>query len=505
MQAENSATVPPESRHSHYGHLFRLLHWVLTAAFVLLLLTGLSLHAIARPDRSFFSGVLPDYLWSGHVHLWHFATALVFCPSLLAATLVCPRRAWSRPINVMLLGGGLLMTVTGLLMHGGIVSGEIAKVLVWLHSSLALMFLPFAFLWHAVMGLTRRIRLLIPAFHPFAQPQWGRLLVFLVLAPVAMWLMLACWPLANPWRTLVAEAISPQQTSSVDMAQLPWDQARPVKARLVNGNGLDAGQTEVTLRALHNGDELFLRAEWNDPTEERRYTPWKKTAAGWEHLKTNPKDESVYYEDKFSLMFPIQPDWRFEQAGCALYCHAGGGNPYGFKYSGQVVDEWHWKAVRSDPMGQVDDRYVTRPESETKLSGRRNDPESPGGGYKPNGAPDQAHPSFLPGDPADTLLGMIRKEHAVEYTEQRAAEIPPGTMIPGMVCSPFVGDRGDVKCQSAHHNGRWALFFRRKLDTGSEFDVRFEPGHWYAFSCAAFDHTSKRHAYTFSVFRLVIP
>lgn len=505
MQAENGDTAPLEAGNSHYGHLFRLLHWVLTIAFLLLLATGVSLHAIARADRSLFCGVLPDYLWPGRVPLWHFATALVFCPSLLAAILVCPWRVWSRPINVMLLGGGLVMIATGLLMYLGVTSGATAKVIVWMHGSLALLLLPFAFLWHAVMGLTRRIRLLIPAFRPLADPQWGRLLIFLVMAPVVMWLMLACWPLSASWRTLVAVPIPPPQSASVDVTQLPWEQARPVTAHLVNGNGLDAGQTEVTLRALHNGDELFLLAEWNDPTEERRYTPWKRTAAGWEHLKSNAKDESVYYEDKFSMMFPIQPDWRFEQAGCALYCHAGGGNPYGFKYSDRLVDEWHWKAVRSDPVGQVDDRYVTHPESETKLSGRHNDPEEEGGGYKPNGSPDQAHPSFLPGDPSDTLLGAIRKEHAVEYTEQQAAAIPPGTLIPGMMCAPFRGDRGDLKCQSTHHNGRWSLVLRRKLDTGSEFDVQFKPGGSYAFSCAAFDHTSKRHAYSFAVFRLLIP
>ena len=40
------------------------------------------------------------------------------------------------------------------------------------------------------------------------------------------------------------------------------------------------------------------------------------------------------------------------------------------------------------------------------------------------------------------------------------------------------------------------------LDTGSEFDVQFKPGGSYAFSCAAFDHTSKRHAYSLAVFRL---
>ena len=503
MQTENGGAVQSASGISSYSYLFRLLHWVVTIGFVLLLLTGLSLHAIARPDRSLFSGVLPDYLWSGRVHLWHFATALVFCPSLLAIIFVCRRRAWSRPLYAIMLGGGLVMIVTGLLMLNAVASGEMAKLVVWLHGSLALLLLPFAFLWHFVTGFTRRIRLLIPAFHPFARPRWGQLLVFLVLAPVAMWLMIACWPIANPWRTLVAAPISSEEQTDSELADLPWDKARPVTANLANGSGLDAGHTEVTLWALHNGDELFVLAEWNDPTEDRRYTPWKKTADGWEHLATSAKDECVYYEDKFALAFPTKPDWRFEQAGCALYCHAGGGNPYGCKNSDSIVDVWHWKATRTDPAGQADDKYWSDPKSETELSGRYGDPKD-GGGYQNNQSADQPHPAFLPDDQSAACLGAIPEEHAVEYTEDKATEIQPGTIVPGMISSPFLGDRGDLNCVSVHQNGRWALYFRRKLDTGSEYDVRFEPGGSYAFGCAAFDHVSKRHAYSFSVFRLLI-
>lgn len=242
---------------SKYSYMFRLLHWVLTIAFVLLLLTGLSLHAIARPERSFFSGVLPDYLWSGRVHLWHFAAALAFCPSLLVTIFACSRRVWSRPIHAITLGGGLVMIATGLLMLSAVASGETAKVIIWLHSSLGLLLLPFAMLWHIVSGFTRRIRLLVPAFHPFAQPKWGQLFLFLVVAPVVIWSMAACWPVSKPWRTLVAVAVSPEEAANSNLADLPWDKAHPVTANLANGSGLDAGHTTVTLRAMHDGDELF--------------------------------------------------------------------------------------------------------------------------------------------------------------------------------------------------------------------------------------------------------
>jgi hypothetical protein len=501
MSADRMDTVRTEAASSGYGHLFRLLHWVVTLTFLLLLVSGLSLHAIARPDRSFFSGVLPDYLWSGRVALWHLVTALVFAPALLAMVVVTPRRVWTRPISALLLGGGLLMIATGLLLFYRATGGELGKLTLWLHSSLALLLLPFAFSWHTVLGLTRRIRLLIPSFHPTARPQGGRVLLFLAISPLVAWLMLGGWPLGLLERTLVAVPIPAQDSSEIVVTKLPWDQAVPLTAYLANGAGLDAGQTEVTLRALHNGDELFVLAQWNDPTEDRRYTPWQKTPDGWEQLKTTPGDEYVYYEDKFSMILPIAADKRFEQVGCALYCHAGGGNPYGCKYSDRLVDVWHWKAVRTDPVGQADDKYWHHSVSEEKLSGRYGDPKE-GGGYKPNAAADQDHPAFLPADLSTVWLGAILAEQAIEYTQQQAAEISPGTIIPGMTCSPFQGDRGDVRCQSTHRDGHWSLFFRRKLATDSEYDVHFEPGRSYAFSCAAFDRATKRHAYTFATFRL---
>ena len=140
---------------------------------------------------------------------------------------------------------------------------------------------------------------------------------------------------------------------------------------------------------------------------------------------------------------------------------------------------------------------------EDQISGRYGDPKD-GGGYKNNDSKDQPHPAFLQAERSAPGLGAILPGQEIEYTDELAAAIPPGTIVPGMISSPFQGDRGDLKCKSVHVNGLWTLYYRRKLDTGSEYDVRFEPGGSYAFGCAAFDHVSKRHAYSFNVFRLLI-
>jgi hypothetical protein len=267
---------------------------------------------------------------------------------------------------------------------------------------------------------------------------------------------------------------------------------------------------------MYDDDELFVKAEWDDPTEDRRYQPWRKTADGFKHLVTVSDDESKYYEDKFSLIFPAEPDWQFPIFGCAVYCHGGRGeadHKYGFKGYDRIVDVWHWKSTRSDPCGQVDDKYWAQLDLAAKDGGRHGDPKD-SGGYAKNVSDDKAHPAYVPRDAGKIRDGMIPADHAVKYGSDEAAQIlaetPVGAIIPGIVAAAAVGDRGDVSCTSQHKDGLWQLYIRRKLDTGHEgnegrpTDVTFQPGGIHPFGCAAFDNTSKRHSYALMPCRLLL-
>ncbi|MFZ5833352.1 MAG: ethylbenzene dehydrogenase-related protein [Planctomycetota bacterium] len=482
-----------------FPHLFRLMHWLLTGSVLVLILTGFSLHAVARPAFSIFSGFLPDWMWGGRVNLWHLLAAMVFAPAVIASLLVCWNRGLrKRPVSLWLLVGGLVMVVTGVLMLNptGSIAGH--KAIVLAHASFGLMILPALFLWHLVGGLTWKAGLLVDSFRPFRNPRWVQVALFVPLALATTWALANQWPLRMPGRTLHVKHIE-TPVSGIDLSGLPWNETIPLTIATANGSGFDSGQTAVTVRALHDGNDIFVRAEWLDPTETRQYTPWQKTDQGWEHLVTNAADECVYYEDKFSMLFPIQPDSRFEQVGCALYCHAGGDNRYGKKEADSLVDVWHWKSTRTDPVGQLDDKYWGNADPTSEDRGRHGDPET-GGGYKANGEKKTDHPAFLPDDFASVRQGIIPAEHAKPYDEAAAQAIPPGTIVPGMVVSAFEGDRGDVSCESHHEDGKWTLLIRRKLNTGSEFDTAFEPGESYSFGCAAFDCTSKRHSYALPVY-----
>jgi hypothetical protein len=489
-------------RPAPYAHLFRLLHWVLPVTIVMGAVTGLSLHAAARPEWSLLGGVLPNWLPGGQMHVLHLLAAVVTTASLAAVVyLYWRRKTRRRAIHVLLLIAGAVLVVTGLLMIHSPGPAWVYLLVRWLHAAAGLGVLSLALLWHLVEALVRFPRLLIRTFHPWASPSWRQLVAFAVLLVLAACLILNVVPNGIAGRQLVAKRIA---SAGQDLATLPWDEAQPLVIELANGSGFEQGRTKVTLQALHDGQDILVRARWADPTHDRRYQPWRRTDSGWEHMATVLSDESYYYEDKLSLVFPTQPNRTFETVGCAVCCHVGGGRPYGYKGYDSTIDVWHWKATRTDPVGQLDDKYWSDVELGV-TNGRHGDPKT-GGGYETNVSEDESHPKCLPATPAAVRQGGILSEQAVAYESAEAAEIlaqmPAGTIVPGMLLAPFEGDRGDVGCQSSYRDGQWEVLIRRRLDTGSEHDVQFVPGRTHTFGCAAFDHSSKRHAYNLASYGL---
>ncbi|MDY0168962.1 MAG: ethylbenzene dehydrogenase-related protein [Thermoguttaceae bacterium] len=489
-----------------YSFLFRLLHWVLPVAMILLVLTGLSLHAVARPAWSVFSGTLPAWAWPGRVGLWHLIGALVFVPGIVAVAFHFGRFWLARPsAKLWLLLSGLTLAVTGLLLLHPAGPPALYTSARTLHGAVGLFALPVALLWHVIDGLTRHRGRLTAAFWRGPGPRWLPLAGLAAVSAAAPCLIVNGLPVVPPWSVLEAARIAPPAAGdqTVDLTALPWADARPLRVEMFNGLGFRDGRTTATLRALHDGERLFVKAEWLDPNEDRRYRPWRRTEDGWKHMVTNPDDEQVYMEDKFSLVFPIEPDLWFDRFGCAASCHATSTRDYGYKASSRLIDVWHWKATRTDPVGQVDDQYWTVADFELKNVGRLNDPKE-SGGYETNVSEDKTHPAWLSEAMELVRDGVILREHAVEYTPEEAGEIRPGTTIPGMVVSPMVGDRGDVRCVSEHREGRWRVYIERALDTGSPHDAPFVVGQPLPFTTAAFDHTAKRHAYNYTVYRLLL-
>jgi hypothetical protein len=302
----------------------------------------------------------------------------------------------------------------------------------------------------------------------------------------------------KPHHVLAAPRVS---SAPADLWSFDWESLAPLQIRLGNGVGFSGGVTRMSLRAFHDGECLYVRADWDDVAAQRNLYPWRRTADGWERLDSRIED----FEDKMALAFPIESSVRFGRLGCTYACHLGGGRDYGYKSTDVTLDVWHWKSARTQSVGQTDDKYWTTADpGQRGPVGRKGDPKI-AGGYEMNHVKGENHPAFLP-DPsgAESPPGVILKSLAVPYSPERAAALAEGTIVPGLVTGPFEGDRGDVLSVARFEDRQWHVIMRRRLATGSPYDVQFEPGGTYAFGIAAFDHTRWRHAYHYGAYRLVL-
>lgn len=278
-----------------------------------------------------------------------------------------------------------------------------------------------------------------------------------------------------------------------------WSQAMPLTVQLFNGaNFPPDGSTTVTLRSVYSGDMVYFLVQWNDSTKSLRRSPWVKQKDGsWKTLKDpNDKggDNNLYYEDKFAFLWNISSP-AFERSVFSAGHIGDAGKPYGTMYTqdGGLLDMWHWKSVRSQPVGQIDDQYMdgTRYDAKNPNAGRKSDPGT--GGYVDNITDDKAGPKFAPKGHATEALWILDSEKELIDS----AKYEAGDEMPSIIVAPFAGDRADISSGARWENGVWTLEISRKLVTGSKFDIQFnDMKKTYAFGVAAFDNAAVRHAFS---------
>ena len=280
-----------------------------------------------------------------------------------------------------------------------------------------------------------------------------------------------------------------------------WSSAKPIT--ITASGGVNTNTNTVELRALYTADTVYFLAQWTDPTESTRRSPWQKQADGtWKKISDpNDKggDNNLVYEDKMAFIWNVNDSIAgFNQSGCAVTCHAGEpGKPFGNKYAanaGEIGDIWHWKGVRTGTVGQFDDQYVDNTRYDAKNApeaGRKSDPKT-GGGYVDNTLDDKNLPRFaLPGNKAAPPYWIVDGEKVALDNSKYAA----GNEVPGIIVAPFTGDRGDITSKTTYANGRYTMEWSRKLNTGSQYDVQFSDlSKTYYFGVAVFENAQVRHA-----------
>lgn len=298
-----------------------------------------------------------------------------------------------------------------------------------------------------------------------------------------------------------------------------WSKATALKVNVDKtpykpNNGYEGiTKSTYTIKSMRKDGDIYFLVQWTDPTESLNRFPWMKQADGsWKQLanKDDTGHDNTYYEDKMSILWNINLK-TFAKKGCAAACHmAKNGMTNGIadkspgrKYTkeGTTIDMWHWKGVRTNPVGQLDDQYIddnTDPKA-NKGWGRKGDSKT-GGGYVNNvkdGAPEFVEADLAPD--ADVVLESKKIPMPADWSRT--------DRVPGVTVSPFIGSRGDVSAKGVWKDGMWTLEIRRALVTTGENaktqDVQFDDlSKAYDFGVSVFDNSQINHIYHDGVLQL---
>jgi hypothetical protein len=333
--------------------------------------------------------------------------------------------------------------------------------------------------------------------------------------------LLAGPALAQPSLVSLKTDKAPVIDGAVDTA---WERAPAFKIKLDKtvyepSNGFKGvTKTTVTLRSMYDKEHVYFLVRYDDPTQSLARAPWVKQPDGsWKRSenKDSTGHENTYYEDKFGLIWNINTA-GFEKKGCDAACHkARGGKNAGSEDTspgrmytdkpGETIDMWHWKSVRTNPVGQIDDQYVddTKDPKKNANWGRKNDTKT-GGGYEDNVNKEKTRPLFMSKTPGANGKYWMLASDKTEFVDT----FKPGDIVPSMIVEPFIGSRADIEAKGAWKDGVWTIEIKRKLvttgDKAKEQDIQFDDlKKPYYFGVAVFDNTAINHVYHEGVHKLI--
>lgn len=240
----------------------------------------------------------------------------------------------------------------------------------------------------------------------------------------------------------------------------------------------------VTLNSMADGQYLYIAAHWTDATESIHKNKLSYDGSTW----TKSGDE-----DRIAFFFDMGLTGT-DGANCATFCHI----PLMNTTSGKA-DLWHWKAVRSNPMGYVDDNYVDS-------LNRQGDPgtSAAADNLLVNGKPSfmslngtNANPDFLTKDDAafsafDPYGVLTAHTYNKSVAFDSLATFNNGDFIPGFLSRIPTDDRASVRAAGKWESGAWTVEFMKPYD-GTANDFAVVPGSSVTFTCEIFDNEGATH------------
>lgn len=545
-----------------------LLHWAVVIAVLLTVLTGFRLTwdgIGASFSRHFDAVLLNGDVWTLHFYaaLALFALATGYLVYLRRGALFsrnalgrlrllrvqAPMRLKVQALNIALhwlfYGLALALMVTGVLLylgHGGIV--------VTLHKAIAVGMVIYVVLHvagHYLQGgLAQWLRIFLPERLRETPGAKAFALPLALVGAVATAFGVAALDLSTrPVLHMASGKLAPKLDGTLE--DDAWRNVPMVRVHTQQGANLAGGngESDVEVRALRVGDEVFFAFRWQDPSRSIKRLPLVKTEAGWRLMNdgADTADETAFYEDKFAVLFSRHDTFGGGVTAMGqqpLAGQPGALNGRGLHYTtdGSLTDMWQWKASRGGLLGYVDDMHIgpAYPADAAQKAGKARysagylqDPGKAFYSYNYTPGPDGtlkvlARPKRLPKDPVATTakLGKVDltpgasddegsqwwmfESETVPYSAEADARIPVGTVMPStLIAGDYSGDRAEVSGVARWKDGWWTLETRRKLKTGSKYDLDFNPGEPLYIWVSVFDHTQTRHTRHVRGIRLVVP
>lgn len=204
---------------------------------------------------------------------------------------------------------------------------------------------------------------------------------------------------------------------------------------------------EISLKALYTDEKIFFKVVFPDPDESRIHKPW-----------TWNKDLRIYRigperEDTFVFKWNMDSD----EKDLSVYSD----NPY-------TADIWFWKACRSDPSGYADDKIQVLSETELSKSMKLTSKNSNTFFLKRTG--DKGRPAN-----EIMIIGEYEGDKVPQYKNRRPD-----------------GSRADIEAKGLWHNGKWTIEFSRKLNTGNDDDLQFDPRERYLFGLSRYEIAGRK-------------
>ncbi len=315
--------------------------------------------------------------------------------------------------------------------------------------------------------------------------------------------LVSCLPLLavllvlDHWKTPILESVRGDRVAQIDGFASPfeWHNAPELAVPCTGGAHFAGGTSWVRIRSFYDRQFIYFLFQWTDSTRSRNRRI-KKTADGWIVLKNDlpdPIGERQYSEDQLAVSLSSS------ELGCLKSCHVSSGSGIGAHYTtADTMDLWIWRAQSTDPVGQADDAWWGSRDS-NGADGLHLD-NSPAGGYFVNFNSDWDQPYFIPDVPILYPWIDLRLNKMTPYFVEDDT-LAVGTVLPGVLVSPVMGDRGNVRAAGHWDKGVWTLELARARVTGSPADIRLNQPVYL--NVALFDNTDNAHAICLRPIRLI--